>query len=328
MGPLPSPYHLQEVEIPLLDDEVCRRQYGNVNKVIKKDMLCAGSPGRDSCQGDSGGPLVCHWRGTWFQVGVVSWGLGCGSPEFPGVYARVTYYYKWIHHYMLWLLLLTFLCLEGSVAVTPASSLEHELMGIVGGHDASAWKWRWQVQVGHLQLSNSARLQVIKVISHPSYNPENGVTGGGDVALLKLAEPVRLSYQVKLVTLPSPDLLLSSDLKCVVTGWGNIEFGVPLPSHKTLQEVEVPLVEFEKCRNIYRYIKYDIKEDMICAGSAGKGSCHGDSGGPLVCNWKGTWVQVGVVSWSVYCGCPGIPGVYTLVSHYMPWISQIISWSP
>ncbi|XP_006873998.1 PREDICTED: mastin-like [Chrysochloris asiatica] len=71
---LPAPYNLREVEVPIVDDEVCRQQYRKVKKVILKDMLCAGSSGRDSCQGDSGGPLVCKLGGTWLQVGVVSWG--------------------------------------------------------------------------------------------------------------------------------------------------------------------------------------------------------------------------------------------------------------
>ncbi|ELK10833.1 Mastin [Pteropus alecto] len=98
--PLPPPYHLQEVEVPIRADEFCRRQYRKINRFIKDDMLCAGSKGQDSCQGDSGGPLVCNWRGTWFQVGVVSWGKGCGLSNFPGVYTRVTYYLSWIYHYV------------------------------------------------------------------------------------------------------------------------------------------------------------------------------------------------------------------------------------
>ncbi|KAM6148218.1 mastin-like [Rhynchocyon petersi] len=230
---------------------------------------------------------------------------------------------------MLWLLLLT-LCLEGSMPLIPAPSSETELLGIVGGHDAPAWSvvpGHVQVQVGHMQLSDSDLLRVTEVISHPDYNPKYR-TGGGDVALLKLEAPVRLSDRVRLVALPPWDLLLSLDLKCVVTGWGNTEFDVPLPSHRNLQEVEVPLVEFDKCKHIYNQVKKDIKADMFCAGSTGKDSCQGDSGGPLVCIWKGTWVQVGVVSWGEYCGCPGIPGVYTLVSYYLYWISQYVPLSP
>ncbi|KAF3815617.1 hypothetical protein GH733_016509 [Mirounga leonina] len=50
-------------------------------------------------QGDSGGPLVCDFNHTWLQVGVVSWGRGCTYPMYPAVYARVSYFSKWIHYY-------------------------------------------------------------------------------------------------------------------------------------------------------------------------------------------------------------------------------------
>lgn len=59
-------------------------------------MLCAGNArgGKDACQGDSGGPMAT--RDT--LVGVVSWGVGCGRREFPGVYANVAYLREWIEN--------------------------------------------------------------------------------------------------------------------------------------------------------------------------------------------------------------------------------------
>ncbi|EPQ04201.1 Mastin [Myotis brandtii] len=95
--PLPPPYNLQEVEVPIVANEICQQQYGYV---IQDDLLCAGSWGRGTCNGDSGGPLVCKWRETWVQVGVVSWGKGCGLTNFPGVYARVTSFLPWIRHHI------------------------------------------------------------------------------------------------------------------------------------------------------------------------------------------------------------------------------------
>uniref|UniRef100_A0A1B0CCU7 Phenoloxidase-activating factor 2 n=2 Tax=Lutzomyia longipalpis TaxID=7200 RepID=A0A1B0CCU7_LUTLO len=92
----PQPSILQEVSIPIWSNEQCARKYGSAAPAgITQNMLCAGQDNRDSCSGDSGGPLMVN-DGKWTQVGVVSWGIGCGKGQYPGVYTRVSNFMPWI----------------------------------------------------------------------------------------------------------------------------------------------------------------------------------------------------------------------------------------
>ncbi|XP_058141529.1 mastin-like [Dasypus novemcinctus] len=98
--PLPSPWNLQQVEVPIVSNERCRREYQQVDMPITEDMLCAGAKFQSTCQGDSGGPLVCYMKDHWLQVGVVSFALLCALPDFPTVYARVSSYVSWIRQHV------------------------------------------------------------------------------------------------------------------------------------------------------------------------------------------------------------------------------------
>ncbi|KAG8506442.1 Testisin [Galemys pyrenaicus] len=127
---LPAPYLLQEVQVGIIDTSICNHLYSQASfrTTIWGDMMCAGyaQGGRDSCfvsagpaatpvqaqrgaarppphpnpplcsQGDSGGPLTCPKDGLWIQVGIVSWGTGCGRPNRPGVYTNVSRHFSWI----------------------------------------------------------------------------------------------------------------------------------------------------------------------------------------------------------------------------------------
>jgi secreted trypsin-like serine protease len=81
---------LQKVQVPLIPQRKCEWLY--IPEVITANMFCAGLVGLDSCQGDSGGPIMLHGR----QIGVVSWGTGCGRVGFPGVYTNVGKFRHWI----------------------------------------------------------------------------------------------------------------------------------------------------------------------------------------------------------------------------------------
>ncbi|CAG8121971.1 unnamed protein product [Penicillium olsonii] len=90
-----TPSNLEVAYIDIIDHAQCVEEYKSDNEV-DDSMICAGAEagGKDACQGDSGGPLVDV--STKKQIGVVSWGLGCGRHNQHGVYVSTAAYLDWI----------------------------------------------------------------------------------------------------------------------------------------------------------------------------------------------------------------------------------------
>jgi secreted trypsin-like serine protease len=76
----------------------------SAGQLVSENMICAGDPNpppgaefvHDTCQGDSGGPLVAKIGDKPIQVGIVSWGEGCGIPKLHGVYTRLGKFIDWV----------------------------------------------------------------------------------------------------------------------------------------------------------------------------------------------------------------------------------------
>nr|KAF6481646.1 hypothetical protein HJG59_014917 [Molossus molossus] len=86
---------LRKVNVTLLEWNMCTQ----VLPVSAINMVCAtNSEETNNCQGDHGGPLVCQKndKKTWYQVGVASWGEGCGQMDLPGVYTMISEYLTWM----------------------------------------------------------------------------------------------------------------------------------------------------------------------------------------------------------------------------------------
>lgn len=99
---------LRKVELPMVPHDECqtrlrRTRLGPFFKLHNSFVCAGGEEGRDTCQGDGGGPLVCPMpedSGRYAQVGVVSWGIGCGEAANPAVYASTAHVIGWIGQQM------------------------------------------------------------------------------------------------------------------------------------------------------------------------------------------------------------------------------------
>lgn len=185
----------------------------------------------------------------------------------------------------------------------------------------------------------TAAHKVSELMVNPDYNPR---THENDIALLHLQEKASAEPVTPLLT--ANPYLENPPLRVTVTGWGRMKeveqtgaasYVDPLTQMSVsaaevmptrLMQVELPLVDLEECKTKNASAHSVIDGRELCAGvsEGGKDSCQGDSGGPLVARREdGRWTQIGVVSWGIGCGRPGLPGVYTRVSSFAEWIKSV-----
>ncbi|XP_037774255.1 uncharacterized protein LOC119570666 isoform X3 [Penaeus monodon] len=163
---------------------------------------------------------------------------------------------------------------------------------------------RVQVRYGSIFLQNEISVIASRYIEHPKYTR---TTLANDIAVVELPEPLVFSNTVRPICLG-----LEEDNpfggKAVATGWGDTIFNGPISN--TLQEVALDVITMNDCEK-----NTSLPPDTT----------KGDSGGPLVvqlCN--GRFAQVGIISYSSSnCAMLDKPTVYTRVSAYLDWISNV-----
>ncbi|XP_070688564.1 duodenase-1-like [Pempheris klunzingeri] len=169
------------------------------------------------------------------------------------------------------------------------------------------------------KVDNETMRYAVKRCKHPSYVD---TASGNDIMLLKLLRKARPGKKVliKPIQLPNHEIKLKEKKKCHIAGWGSTRSRGETVND--LQEVEVPIIDLEKCQKLWHN---KLPANVICAGGYGtkKGFCQGDSGGPLVCNRN---LAVGVISFNSKFNCdyPDVPNIYTDISQFLPWMKEIL----
>uniref|UniRef100_A0A8C2ZFX6 coagulation factor Xa n=1 Tax=Cyclopterus lumpus TaxID=8103 RepID=A0A8C2ZFX6_CYCLU len=164
--------------------------------------------------------------------------------------------------------------------------------------------------------------RVETIITHNRYRPN---TYHNDIALIKLATPIKFSRFILPACLPEQDFaekVLMRQKDGFVSGFGRLGEGRQPSS--ILQRLAMPYVNRQTC---IESTELRISAHMFCAGydAIAKDACQGDSGGPHVTRYSNTYFITGIVSWGEGCARKGKYGVYTQVSKYISWIHKAIA---
>ncbi|KAA8581624.1 hypothetical protein FQN60_003205 [Etheostoma spectabile] len=157
----------------------------------------------------------------------------------------------------------------------------------------------WIVYLGRKTQSGPNVNEVSRGVSRIIIHPDfNNVPFNNDIALMKLSSPVNFTDYIRPACLANTNNLSDS-----------------------LQEVQIPVIGAKQCSCNYSPIQgLNITGSMICAGQENKGICQGDGGGPLQCKQSLMWIQAGITSFGVPCALAGFPEVYARVSEFQTWI--------
>merc|ERR1719430_2741861 len=179
-------------------------------------------------------------------------------------------------------------------------------------------------------------MNVKKIVFHPSYGKPNAFQN--DIAVISLEEEVKQNDFVIPVCLPFNDggidyLSPEAGEEVDVAGWGATTETGRRPAN-VLQFLEVNVTDSEECKEIYAERGGVLTESQICAGGQkGKDSCVGDSGSGLLRSLpdpsRGGVSRsdlIGIVSFGPrLCGTEGVPGVYSRVESFLPWILDVLA---
>lgn len=161
---------------------------------------------------------------------------------------------------------------------------------------------------------------VAQIIVHPDFDITLDLQPF-DLALLELVQ----DSEQPTATLFAGDTTDLVDRFASIAGWGATNFDNPsnpqFPS--VLQDAAVPIIQNDVCNAPDSY-DGAIVPSQVCAGfrEGGVDACVGDSGGPLYIEENNQLVQVGITSFGIGCAEPLFYGIYTDISHFLPWLSQ------
>ncbi|GIY33477.1 serine protease 41 [Caerostris darwini] len=174
----------------------------------------------------------------------------------------------------------------------------------------------FRVRVGEKDVSvdgfrSEYDIHVDEIVIHPEFGQPRRYSN--DLALLKLKRPMVFNYYTQPICLPNPYTELDGRIATVV-GWGWMN-EIDKKKSERLQKVMVPILNNTLCSRWYHEV-YSTYVKIYSART-------GDSGGPLIMVEDNHFSIIGIVSAGVGCGRKHLPGIYSRVALFVPWIKEV-----
>ncbi|KAK6630649.1 hypothetical protein RUM43_014634 [Polyplax serrata] len=166
--------------------------------------------------------------------------------------------------------------------------------------------------------------KVTKIIPHVDYNSDNP---RNDIAMLVVAYPFKLTDNVNTICMPVTNDKWDEE-KCVVAGWHSSPLNDEIKG--ILNKGLVSFLPQRECQNVMTttdlWRRYVLHDSFVCAVEKNRrNACLGDEGSPLMCPSKkspDTFLQIGLVSKSIYCDDFGRPGIFTNLLKFIDWVNE------
>lgn len=165
------------------------------------------------------------------------------------------------------------------------------------------------------------------VIIHPDYAQDDNA----DIGLIKLSQPITTITPVDIPTSAADTVHEQIGTSLRNIGFGsNFDPNINPNFHQsdTLLYVDVNVISVDSAKGLhqdYAGLTHRVIPTLGPDPVQDRSPCFGDSGGPLFNLNGGNPVQVGVVSWGVYCGDADYAAVFARVSEFSSWINSHIN---
>lgn len=154
---------------------------------------------------------------------------------------------------------------------------------------------------------------------HDTWNPTTS-NFDGDIAYLRLAQPITYSDYIRPICLPKSDVLSIGNGD--VVGWGVVDDNGMIADFP--REVNLPIINEIECLRKDRGLIDVIWPDSFCAGKQYAGVCKGDSGSGFYVQINNKFYLRGIVSSSTKKKCSQTDlAIYTDVYKYLGFINKV-----